>query len=104
MRIIHAMRRDEALCGLYIFNDGFMFAIDEKAAAIISSNGIVIDSWWKEEPTSSQRWETIMKYNGPIVEMPGRANDDHPSPFEALCFGLTRLKIGDETGEKPLPS
>ena len=53
MKIVLSIQNHQALCGLYVFDDGTLFVIDEKACSMIDSGGTVTESWWKEEPYMS---------------------------------------------------
>jgi len=102
MKIVLSIQNHQALCGLYVFDDGTLFVIDEKACSMIDSGGTVTESWWKEEP-SGAHWRAILNYDGPEIAAPPRKSDDYPSPLENLCFGLSRLQVGDRVGTLPLP-
>jgi len=77
-----------ALCGLTIFEDDTIAIEDEKAYVEIGADGMTLQQCWKEEPKGAH-FDAICACED-AIQVPRRQHDDSCSPFEALCFALTR--------------
>jgi hypothetical protein len=89
MRLDHYWSDDDTVMAAR-FDDGWTVAATEKAAVTINAEGVIVGTWWKEEPTE-WHWQFF-------VSECGKESTQHPRPIgEAMDDMIT--KAGHYDGE-----
>lgn len=89
MKIVVNIVDHDQFCALTLFDDDVIAITDEKAYVEIGADGTVLQKTWKETPQGAH-FKAILDYDGQSIQAPPRLTNESSSPFEALCFALTR--------------